>query len=82
MGTNKSDIMLYFILSVIIVLFFAMAFYANVLRPFFEAKQYVKSEIRRACTESERRYWQRKLKKLYITHIPIIGKTLVKFMDN
>ncbi|MBQ9736991.1 MAG: hypothetical protein IJV86_01125 [Clostridia bacterium] len=63
-------------LSMIIVIvgfFIIFAFYVNVVMPFMEERKYIKKEIKRSDGE-EYYYWKRELKRLYLTHMPIIGR--------
>ena len=67
------------LLAMLIVLCVAPV-YMKIIRPFSEHRRYIKTEMQRSYNESEYRYWKRKLKKLYILQIPILGKLIVKHM--
>ena len=77
---SGNDTFLYALLIVPLALLLIFAFYMNVLVPFSEKRDYIKREIARAYSEGEYRYWKSKLKKLYISLIPIVGKKIVKRM--
>lgn len=61
------------IIIVIIILFFFVAFFINSYLPFMEERKYIKMEIGRT-NGSEYRYWKKRLKNLYLSHIPIIRR--------
>lgn len=68
---------------ILILLFLTLAvavFCICFAKPFSYSRRYIKLELRRSYNESERRYWKREMKKLYVSYIPIIGKRLVKFI--
>ena len=70
---NTEDTFLIFAFVVIIGFFIVLAFYFNVLAPFMKARDYIKMEMQRSDGD-EYYYWKSELKRLYISHIPIIGK--------
>lgn len=82
MNDINIEFALYYIVLIIIILFCILVFYVYVIKPFVEEKRYIKSEIKRAYNEKERKYWKKKLKKLYIAYIPIIGRKILKYMGN
>ncbi len=70
--TTQGDMIL--LLGVIFLIFFAtLAFYFNVIVPFVQEREYIKREIKRSDGE-EYYHWKRELKRLYLAHIPIIGR--------
>lgn len=70
--TTQGDMIL--LLGVIFLIFFVtLAFYFNVIAPFVQEREYIKREINRSDGE-EYYYWKRKLRRLYLAHIPIIGR--------
>lgn len=73
-GSNE-DSFLIFVCIVIILFFIVLALYFNVVIPFIKSRSYIKREMQRTDGE-EYYYWKKELKKLYITHIPILGKFL------
>ena len=76
MGLNYRAEELVITLSIflIIILFFVvLAFYLNRVKPFVEKRRYYKMEMSRSDGR-EYRFWKRKLKKLYMRSIPIIGR--------
>ena len=61
------------IAAVIAVIFLLLVFFLNVYIPFTEERKYIKMEMGRT-SGSEYRYWKKKLRKLYLSHIPIIRR--------
>ena len=70
---NTEDTFLIFAFVVIIGFFIVLAFYFNVIAPFMKARDYIKMEMQRSDGE-EYYYWKSELKRLYMAHIPIIGR--------
>ncbi len=64
---------LLFIFIVIIGFFILLAYCFNVVMPFIKERNYIKMEMQRS-DDKEYRYWKRELKRLYLSHIPIIGR--------
>ncbi len=75
--TEHQIFVLIAILIIIIALIILIAFYINVWIPFANRRNYIKMEISRTTGE-KRKYWKRQLKYLYIDHIPLIGKLILK----
>ena len=69
---TKEDAVLFFIF-IIVISFFVLAFCFNVVKPFMEERDYIKMEMRRS-DEEEYYYWKKELRRLYLSHIPIIGR--------
>lgn len=61
------------IFIVIIGFFIIFAFYLKVVMPFMEERNYIKKEIKRSDGE-EYYHWKKELKRLYLVHVPIIGR--------
>ena len=70
---NTEDTFLIFAFVVIIGFFVVLAFYFNVIAHFMKARNYIKMEMHRS-DGNEYYYWKSELKRLYISHIPIIGR--------
>ena len=70
---NTEDTFLIFTFLVIIGFFVVLALYFNVIAPFMKARDYIKMEMQRSDGD-EYYYWKSELKRLYMTHIPIIGR--------
>lgn len=70
---NLENTFLMFILMVIILFLAALVFYFKVVVPFVETRNYIKMEMKRSGVK-HRRYWKKKLRKHYISHIPVIGR--------
>ncbi len=62
------------IILVILLFFIAMASVVYIIVPLIRARRFIKMEMGRSFNESEYRYWKRELKRLYLRHIPIIGR--------
>lgn len=71
---NENEFLLYIILLMPIALFLFTALYIRTINPFLENRKYIKLEIYRSCSDKERAYWERKLKNLYVSSIPFVGK--------
>lgn len=54
-----------------------LAYITNTVLPFMRRRSYIKAEIKRS-DENECLYWQMELRKLYISHIPILGRLFYK----
>ncbi len=71
----------YYIMISIIILFFAplflASFYVNFYLPFDRQRKSIKLEIERGDSE-EKEYWEKELKKLYISLLPFSGKFIKK----
>lgn len=70
------EVMTIVIIAIIIGFFLFFAFFINSYLPFKHEINYIKMEISRSFEKEEYLYWKRKLKKLYLSCIPIIGKFL------
>ncbi len=57
-----------------------LAFIVNVWIPYLNERNYIKMEIRRSVGR-ERAHWKRILKEFYISHIPIIGRIILKYTE-
>ena len=73
----EEDVLI-FLGSIVLIFFIVLAFYFNVIAPFLKERDYVKMEMQRSYSEDEYRFWKRELRKVYLRHIPIIGR----FFDN
>ena len=65
--------MLILIIAVIAGVFLLFALFINEYLPFKKSRDYIKMEMRRT-TGNERKFWKRELRKLYLRHIPLIGR--------
>lgn len=69
-----------FLLLIFLLLFgtlMVLTFILNVWFSYQEERSYIKMEILRSDAE-EQEYWKHKLREFYISHIPIIGKIILK----
>jgi len=64
--------------SAVLIFFVLLALYFNLIVPLVKEREYVKMEMRRSYSEDEYRFWKRELRRVYLRHIPIIGR----FFDN
>ena len=70
----------YFLFSIFLILFIALlviGFIVDVWMPYQKERDYIKTEIARNDGK-EQEYWQRILREFYISHIPIIGRIILK----
>lgn len=58
----------------VLILFVLLAIYFDIIHPLIKEREYLKMEMRRSYNEYEYRYWKRELRRLYLRHIPIIGR--------
>ena len=70
--THIEGTFFFFLFFVVILYLVALILYFNVIKPFVEARRYIKMEMQRSDSE-EYKYWKKELKKLYIHYIPFIG---------
>lgn len=80
MNNTETNSLIYLIIAAPIALILFFAFYVRIVRPFFEDRHYIVSEMRGACDYDEYKYWRHELTKLYIDHIPFVGHIIVDFM--
>ncbi len=78
METETSFLLIILIIAVLLLCI--MAFYINVVIPFYKERNYIRMEMLRSCDHREYQYWKRELKRLYIAHIPILGNLILKYM--
>ena len=71
--TLSNDGTLIAVMAVIIGFFLIFALVINLYLPFKNKRDYIKMEMSRS-DDNEYYYWKRKLKKLYLSYIPIIGR--------
>ncbi len=77
---NIQDNTIWLLILLICLIFIVfLAFYFNIMKPFTETRDYIKTEMQRTEGE-ERLFWKNKLKRWYILHIPIIGRLVIKFL--
>lgn len=66
-------ILLFFLCLILFVIITVM--YFGVIKPFMSSRKYILMEISRS-TGSECVHWEKELKRLYVSYIPIIGPVL------
>ncbi len=72
---NTHDTFPTYIIGVAIVIFFVLlVVYFEIIAPLMEDRARIKMEMYRSYDEEEYRYWKRELKRLYLRHIPLIGR--------
>lgn len=77
---NGIDFILSFLgvcLVLLIAAIFLVKFVAGVYVPFIEDRDFIRMEIARSHG-NERMHWERELRRLYISQIPIIGVALAE----
>lgn len=72
-GTN-SDFIIIFVILVPVLMMCIAAYCIGTIKPFIEARAYVKTELQRTLGEPEYKYWRREMSKLYVELIPLLGK--------
>lgn len=82
MNSGEIEFFLYLVLIMPLLIFVFLAVYIRKIKPFNESRRYIKLELSRSFDDSEKRYWKRKLKRLYISNITLFGRLLIKFFDN
>lgn len=65
------------IITIFLVSFVVVAFIVNFWLPFISEKKYLKMEIKRSEGE-EKKYYERKLKLFYASHIPLVRRFIFK----
>lgn len=66
------------ILVIVVLIPFAVFVAANVVVPFLDERAYLKMEIKRSTNQNEAAYYKKRLKYLYLRHIPFIGLFIKK----
>lgn len=70
-NNNATWVLIGTVLTILLLLPVFFAFIINVLVPFKDTRDFIKMEMERS-TGKKQRYWKRELKKLYISHIPVV----------
>ena len=70
---NMEETFLIFAFLVIIGIFIVLVLCFNVVAPFIKEREYIKMEMQRSDGD-EYDYWKSELKRMYVVHIPIIGR--------
>ena len=73
---SDDSIFLVFIVGIFAVIFI-IAFYMNVWIPFVNKRRYIKMEMSRGKGRRQK-YWKTQLRYLYIEHIPLVGKLILR----
>ncbi len=78
--TIFEDIPILLFLAIVsaLIMIFAFKVYRDRVIPFITERNYIKRELLRASSSREYRHWKRRLKRLYILNIPILGKLIIK----
>lgn len=66
-------------LGIAILIVFVVILLLEPIVSLSKERSYIKMEMSRS-EGREYRYWRKKLKILYISHIPILGRIIIKFM--
>lgn len=67
--------------GIIILTFLWVITQINAIISFSEEQKYIKMEIKRSQSEETSLLWKKRLKILYLTSIPIVGRLLKKWLD-
>ncbi|MBO5452536.1 MAG: hypothetical protein J6A69_01020 [Clostridia bacterium] len=78
MRQQEFNLLLLLLLIGVLLFIYVLYFYFNVFIPFSEERRYLKSEIART-SDREQIHWKKRLRRLYIKSIPVIGRFLAKF---
>lgn len=62
-----------------VILIIAVGIYWKVVLPFMKEREYILTELERAYDE-DYYYWERRLRRLYIRSIPLVGKPIWWFV--
>ena len=73
----SGESLLILIITIFVISFAITAFIVNFLIPFISEKNYLKMEIKRSQGE-EKKYYERKLKLFYASHIPLVRRFIYK----
>ncbi len=65
-------------LLVYIGLLVFLAFCINAYLSFREEKKYIKMELERSADKAEHRYWEKRLRRLYISKIPVVRSIIFR----
>ncbi len=65
-----------------IILLIIAAIYTQVILPCFKEASFIKREMDRSISDAEYKLWKRKLKRLYVRKIPIIGRFLARLIKH
>ncbi len=71
---NTQENLFLFLGVLVLIIFSGFIYWLKKVEPFLRERRYIKAEIRRSFDEEERLEWEKDLKKLYLTSIPLIGK--------
>ncbi len=74
--TQEDQALFIFILCIVITML--LCYFVSLLKSLLEERRYLKIEMNRSYEVQEFQYWKRKLRLVYIAHIPFFGKALVK----
>ncbi len=64
------------VFSVMLLIFIIWGFFFSTIIPLIKDRRYIKMEIARSTNISEYRYWKKRLRRLYLSSIPIFGRFL------
>lgn len=81
---NYTDLFFSFLgvcLIAVLIIGLLLAYFFRVYVPFADERDFIKMEIMR-CDEDGRRKWTRRLRELYISQIPILGRIILSMMSS
>ena len=68
-------------LTSMILIYLLLLFVFKALIPYLKQRKYIKGEMDRSFSEREYRYWKRKLKRLHLDYIPVIGGVIKRAIE-
>lgn len=72
---NNMENDIFILIALIAVIFIAISlFYLEVIAPIIDERAYIKMKMRCSSSKEEYDYWQWELRRVYLRHIPIIGR--------
>ncbi len=77
-NTETEPILFLVLLICALVALIVILIYTRKVIPFLNERDYLRREIARATRPEEYIRWKRRLRRLYISAIPILGKFLLK----
>ena len=78
MTLTQNDFQSIILLVVMVVVYLLLLLVFKGILPYMKQRKYLKGELDRALSEREYKYWNKKLRRLYLDYIPILGKIIKK----
>ena len=77
---TESDLYPILLLVAMILAYLLFVFIIKALLPYLRQRKYLIGEMDGAFSEQEYKYWKRKLRRLYLDYIPVIGRIIKKHL--